>query len=166
MPGRRKTAVLLLAAFAAMLTMSLLAGGCGSDDNSSSTDENLVNTDILDAAEKNAANAAVESAKKAKDRYLPGRIEARVVCSQPTPPPQPETPYQLKCHVEGFGNPANADHLSYMTFEDWFVPVDSQGKAGEPTLAGQARIRKSRRKDDRLNCTNRKARPEKCAPPL
>jgi hypothetical protein len=163
MSGRLKTAVLLSAAIAV-----LLAGtGCGDDDDEGdSTTPEPVSTEVLRSAEASAERSAAASAAKAKDRYLPGPIEMRAVCTAPTPAPPPETPFQIKCLVEGFGTPNDADNLSYMTNEDWLVPIDSQGKAGEATLAGQARIRAYRRKDDRLDCTHRKARPEKCAPPL
>jgi hypothetical protein len=165
MSTRAKTAMLLLAAIAAALAISFAASGCGDDDDDS-PDQNEVSTEILDQAEDTSSKASLESAQRAEDRYLPGPMEMRAVCSQPTPPPQPDTPYQLRCHVEGFGTPPNADNFAYMTYEDWLVPVDSTGKVGEPTIQGTYRIRTYRRKDNRLNCTNRKARPEKCAPPV
>jgi hypothetical protein len=164
MSTRAKTAMLLLAAIAAALAIVFAAGGCGDDDDSA--DQNVVSTEILDQAEDNASKAAVASAQKAEDQYLPGPLEMRTVCSPPQTPPPPDTPYQLQCHVEGFGTPPNKDTRSYMTYEEWLVPVDSQGKVGEPTLQGQARIRAYRRKDNRLNCANHKVRPEKCAPPV
>jgi hypothetical protein len=169
MSGLVKTAVLLLAAIAVTLTTALAVAGCGDDDGNSSTTstaQSEVDPDLLNAAEASAERSAEASARKAGDRYLPGRLEMRAACTGPTPAPPPDTPFQVRCLVEGFGTPPNKDSLSYMTNEDWLVPIDSTGKAGEATIAGPARIRTYRRKDDRLNCTNRKARPEKCAPPL
>jgi hypothetical protein len=166
MPGRVKSAMLLLAAIAVIIAVASAATGCGDDDDEGSTTQNEVSTEILANAERSAERSAAASAAKAKDRYLPGRLEMRAVCTPPKPAPLPDTPFQLRCLVEGYGTPPDEDTLSYMTNEEWLVPVDAEGKAGEATLLGQARIRAYRRNDDRLNCTNRKARPEKCAPLL
>jgi hypothetical protein len=167
MSGLVKTAVLPLTVIAVTLATALAAAGCGDDDgNSTSTAKNQVSPELLSAAEASAERSAEASAKKASDRYLPGPMEMRAACTGPTPAPPPDTPFQVRCLVEGFGTPPNKDSLSYMTNEDWLVPIDSSGKVGEATIAGPARIRTYRRKDDRLDCTNRKARPEKCAPPL
>jgi len=162
----RKTAMLLLAAIAVTFALALGAAGCGDDgdDKGDTAPKNGVPPQTLIGAERSVERAAVASAERAKDRYLPGRIEMRAVCAPPRPAPLPDTPFQLICHVEGYGSAPERDTPTYMTYEEWLVPVDAEGKAGEATILGQARIRAWRRKDDRLNCTNRKVRPEQCAP--
>jgi hypothetical protein len=166
MSGRVKSAVLLTAAIAVMLASVFAVAGCGDDDEESTDQKNGVSGAILLDGERSAERSALASARKAEDRYLPGPLEMRASCSPPTPAPQPDTPFQLRCLVEGYGTPPGGDALSYMTNEEWLVPVDAEGKVGEATLLGQARIRAYRRKDDSLNCTNHEARAEKCAPPL
>jgi hypothetical protein len=163
MSRRLQSVMLMFGVLAATVTMAL--AGCGDDNNDTSSATAVTSEKTLEAAKTSAERAAMKSAQKAKDRYLPGPIELRTVCSEPIPPPQPNTAYQLKCHIEGFGTPPGGTGVRFMTSEDWLVPVDAQGNVGEATIDGTARIRAFRRLDDRLNCTNRKSRPEKCTKP-
>jgi hypothetical protein len=155
--------VILLAALAA-LALAVVPAGCGDDDDEPNEEPERVSRQLLDRAEQSASRSALASARRADDRYLPGPIELRTVCTPPEPAPPPNTPFQMKCHVEGYGTRPGEDTLRYMTYEDWLVPVDAQNRVGEATILGQARLRAYRRRDDRLNCTNRAVRPERCAP--
>jgi hypothetical protein len=167
MSRRLQSVALKLSVLAAVVTMVLAATGCGGSNSSgsSSTTSAVTSEKTLEAAKASAEKSAQKSASRAKDRYLPGPIELRTVCSEPIPPPAPNTAYQLKCHIEGFGTPPGGTGVRFMTSEDWLVPVDAQGGVGEATIDGTARIRAYRRLDDRLNCSNRKVRPEKCTKP-
>lgn len=146
------------------LSVPLLAG-CGSDSGDSKT-SNAVPPEVVQRAEQASTARAKVLATQVKDRYLPGPVVLKVVCIEPDPPPQDNTPYQLKCHIEGFGTPPDNEGVRFMTSEDWTVPVDADGKVGPVSRAGTARIRAYRRLDNKLNCTNRKVRPERCTLPV
>ena len=147
------------------LAVAIAASGCGDDDDGTSATPKAVAPEIWRPARQRVDRAAVAvRGSGPRTDTCPGPMVMRTVCSPPTRRRSTETPTSSRATSRASALPPGKDRLTYMTYEDWLVPVDAQGKVGEPTIRGQARIRAYRRKDNRLNCTNRAARPGASAP--
>jgi hypothetical protein len=141
-----------------------LAAGCGGDDSSSeSANSSLANDRLKEQAATKAKLAADKVVKATRDKNLPGGKRYLAVCQQRGDPDSGDIPPNvIKCHIEAFYKEYRGKPSGYIWSEDWHVPVQN-GKLGTPVIAGEYRIRKFLREDNKRNCTGRHD-PNACLP--
>ena len=144
----------------ALAAVVVVVSGCGGGGGGNSEAEKKAS--LEDAATARVERSSAKVADAVKDKYLPGPKRTDAVCTVPDLPEGVDTGYEISCHVESYSAPLPGRGSVFIWSEDWSVPVDQNGKLGNPVIAGEYRIRNYLRRDNKYNCSNHKTRPEVC----